>query len=296
MRRETTLGKICQVWGVLNVTPDSFSDGGEALRPEAAFAKAARLLDEGADVIDVGGASSRPAGATYGAGAPTVTVAEELARVKPVIARIARELGAGVSISIDTTHAEVAEAALSAGAAIVNDVSGGASSELLQLVAARGAELVLMHTRGDGRVAGVNLEYRDVVADVAAELRSAVERAVAHGVARERIWIDPGIGFAKNAAQSLSLLAALPRLRALGQRVLVGPSRKSFIAEVEKARGGTASPPGERLGGTAAAVSAAVLHGADAVRVHDVREMRQVVSVCEALLARAASAEHEVRA
>lgn len=278
----------CQVWGVLNVTPDSFSDGGEAFAFHDAMAKARQLLADGADVIDVGGASSRPAGATYGAGAAAVTVDEELRRVVPVVEWLSRELGARVSI--DTVTPEVADAALVAGARIVNDVSSGASPELLRVAARHDAELVLMHTRGDGRVSGEHASYGDVVAEVVAELSQAVARAKGHGVAAARIWIDPGIGFAKTAAQSLALLAALPRLSALGHRVLVGPSRKSFIAELERGSGMPPSPPGERLGGTAAAVGAAVWLGADAVRVHDVRAMRQAALVSCALREHRASA------
>ncbi len=274
-------GRSCQVWGVLNVTPDSFSDGGEACTPEAAFAKASQLLADGADVIDVGGASSRPAGATYGRGASAVSTQEELRRVLPVIGRLASEKRARVSI--DTVSGEVAEAALRAGARIVNDVSGGASVALLRAAAAHEAELVLMHNRGDGRLAGNNLAYGDVVEDVMRELEQAVARAREQGVLAERIWLDPGIGFAKTAAHSVSLLSALPRLRSLGHRVLVGPSRKSFIAEVEKAAGRAASDPSQRLGGSIAAVTVAVLHGAHAVRVHDVRETCQAVLVSEAV-------------
>jgi dihydropteroate synthase len=283
MSRETTLGRDCQVWGVLNVTPDSFSDGGLALAPEAALARAKRMIADGADVIDIGGASSRPAGGTYGAGAAAVPVDEELARVAPVVTRVVRELGA--QVSIDTVRAEVAAWALAAGARIVNDVSCGASVELLRAVAKHDAQLVLMHSRGDGCVAGANIVYRDVVDDVIAELGAAVTRACAQGIAADRIWLDPGIGFAKTAAQSVALLAGLPRLCALGHRVLVGPSRKSFVAELEKAAGREPAPPSERLGGSVAAVSVAVLFGADAVRVHDVREVRQAVLVCSALAA-----------
>lgn len=280
--------KGCQVWGVLNVTPDSFSDAGEAFAPDAAFDKARRLLAEGADVIDVGGASSRPPGSAYGGGAAAVSVQEELRRVVPVVERLVRELGARVSI--DTAKPEVAEAALAKGARVVNDVSNGTSAELMRVAARHQAELVLMHTRGDGCVSGANVAYADVVEEVCAELRAAVARATEQGVAAERVWIDPGIGFAKTAAQSVGLLAELPRLVALGHRVLVGPSRKSFIAEIEKQAEREPSPPGERLGGTAAAVSAAVLYGAHAVRVHDVRAMRQAVLVSLAVRERKARA------
>nr|MDQ3037132.1 dihydropteroate synthase [Myxococcota bacterium] len=222
-----------EIWGVLNVTPDSFSDGGRfvssdgALSVARARAHAEEMHAAGADVIDVGGASSRPPGRTYGAGAPSVTEAEEIARVVPVIealfamaeaamaeaamaeAAIARP---GPRISIDTTSAAVAARSLAAGASIVNDVSMGASDALLEVVAQSGAELVLMHTRDGGRVDARTTAYGDVVADVIDELDRAVARAVARGVREDRIWIDPGIGFAKTAAQSAALLAATSRL------------------------------------------------------------------------------------
>lgn len=278
---EPGLSQRCQIWAVLNVTPDSFSDGGEALTTEAALTKARRLLGDGADVIDVGGASSRPPGLTYGLGAPEVSVDEELSRVVPVVRALVHEDGARVSV--DTTRVEVARAALLAGAQIVNDVSNGASDELLRVVASAGAELVLMHNRGDGRVSGANAQYQNVVDEVLAELSAAAVRASVCGVPFRQIWLDPGIGFAKSATDSLHMLAALPRLVRLGYRVLVGPSRKSFIAAVEKKAGGPGSSPTQRIGGTAAAVTAAVLAGARAVRVHDVKEMRQAVLLTEAL-------------
>lgn len=274
----------CQVWAVLNVTPDSFSDGGRYLDADAAVARAAELVAGGADVIDVGGASSRPPGKTYGEGAPDVSVEEELRRVVPVIERVVRELGARVSV--DTTRPEVARAALRAGASIVNDVSNGASTELLEVAAQAGAELCLMHNRGDGSVAGANIAYRDVVEDVVAELSAAAVRARCAGVPSKHIWIDPGVGFAKTAADSLAMIAAVPQLARTGYRVLVGPSRKSFIAVVEaNADVVPQSTPMERVGGTAAAVALSVIGGATAVRVHDLQIMRQAVLVTEALLA-----------
>jgi dihydropteroate synthase len=274
---ESGLSRRCQLWAVLNVTPDSFSDGGEAVTLETAVAKAKRLLSEGADVIDVGGASSRPPGKTYGAGAPPVSVDEEMERVIPVVRALARELGARVSV--DTTRVEVARAALEAGAVIINDVSNGASDALLEAVASASAELVLMHNRGDGSIAGENIEYESVIDDVLAELSAAAVRASCAGVPFRRIWID----FAKTAADSVALLAALPRFVKLGYPVLVGPSRKSFIAAVERAAGVPESGPAQRIGGTVAAVTAAVLAGVRGVRVHDVQEMRQAVLLTEAL-------------
>jgi dihydropteroate synthase len=271
----------CQVWAVLNVTPDSFSDGGEAFERYAAFDKAKQLLAHGADVLDVGGASSRPRGKTYGDGAAEVSVEEELRRVVPVVEQIVHELGA--KVSIDTVRPEVARAALRAGATIVNDISTGRSDELLEIVAQAEAELVLMHNRGDGSAFGDNVLYRDVVEDVLAELSASALRASAAGVPFARVWLDPGIGFAKTAADSLSVLANLSRLVRTGYRILVGPSRKSFISVVEANANVPQSTPTERIGGTAAAVTYAVLAGAHGVRVHDLPAMRQAVLVGEAL-------------
>ena len=277
----------CQVWAVLNVTPDSFSDGGRFLDPAAAVARAAEYVAGGADVIDVGGASSRPPGKAYGEGAEIVSVEEELRRVVPVIERIVAELRARVSI--DTTRPEVARAALRAGASIVNDVSNGSSDALLEAAAEAQAELVLMHNRGDGSVSGANIAYRDVVEDVVAELSAAAVRARCAGVPSKQIWIDPGVGFAKTAADSLAMIAAVPQLARTGYRVLVGPSRKSFIGVVEaNANVVPQSGPLDRVGGTAAAVAFSVLGGAEAVRVHDLQIMRQAVLVTEALQLEAA--------
>ena len=274
-----------ELWGVLNVTPDSFSDGGLYLTADRAVARAHEMVREGAAVIDVGGESSRPAGRTYGQGADAIPLEEELRRVVPVVERLARE---GVRVSVDTVKADVAQACLDAGAQIVNDVSSGRSEALLATVGKYEVDLVLMHNRGRGEVDARNTTYGDVVETVLDELMGAVERAVALGVARERIWIDPGIGFAKTAAQSVSLLARTADFVATGHRVLVGPSRKSFIAEVARAPDGTRPTPEGRMGGTAAAVTAAVLGGAHALRVHDVATMHQAVAVADAI-ARGAS-------
>lgn len=261
--------------GVLNVTPDSFSDGGLFLGTEAAVAHGLRLFEQGADVVDVGGESTRPGGAP-------VDAEEERRRVVPVIEELRRR-GPGF-VSVDTTKVAVAEAALDAGADLVNDVSGFRfDPALADLVAARGCPAVLMHLRGDFSSMHRSPAYGDVMGEVASELRARVEAAVTAGVPRMQIVIDPGIGFAKDAGHSLAVLARLPELSALERPVLVGPSRKSFIG---KALG---LPAGERLLGTAAAVAACVLGGAHAVRVHDVAEMTQVVRVCDAILAAGAS-------
>jgi dihydropteroate synthase len=270
----------CAVWGVLNVTPDSFSDGGCYLAVEDALRRAEAMVAEGADVIDVGGESSRPPGRTYGAGAVKVAVEEELSRVVPVIERLAPR----VTVSIDTVKGAVARAALAAGARVVNDVSGGADDALLEAAAEAEAELVLMHTRDGGKVDATTCRYEDVVVDVRRELQAAVDRARRFGVAPERVWLDPGIGFAKTAAQSARLLGGLEALVETGHPVLVGASRKSWIARILEGAGGPAPGPTERLGGSLAAVTLAVRAGARAVRVHDVRASVQAARVTEAIL------------
>jgi dihydropteroate synthase len=272
---------------VLNVTPDSFSDGGLYADRDAAIAHARRMIMEGADVIDVGGESSRPPGATYGQGAVKVPVDEELARVIPVIEAIAAE----VVVSIDTVKPEVARAALAAGARVVNDVSCGASEGLLEAVASAGAELVLMHSRDGGRLDPKTTRYADPVADVLEELGAAIERAVRVGVARASIWIDPGIGFAKTHEQSNILLGNLDALVASGYPVLVGASRKSFIARTLAAAGRAEPSSDRRLGGSLAVVTAAALSGCAGVRVHDVYDSVQAACVAGAMRAARRGAE-----
>ncbi len=271
---------VAQVWGVLNVTPDSFSDGGRFDSREAALDHARRMRAEGADVIDVGGESSRPKGKDYGEGANHVPVAEELQRVMPVVEALVAE---GIPVSIDTVKAEVARAALAAGARWVNDVSGGGSDALLEAVAASSGSLVLMHNRGKGETASGNTHYSDVVATVAAELEQSVARAKRAGVPEDRLWIDPGLGFAKTAAQSMELLSRTGELRSrLGLPMLVGPSRKSFIARTAPKADGSLPSPSERESGTAVACALAVLGGCDAIRVHDVGAMRQAALLAQA--------------
>jgi len=270
-----------ELWGVLNVTPDSFSDGGLYLDTEAAVARGRQLLREGADVLDVGGESSRPAGRTYGEGFVHVAADEEIARVVPVIEELARE--PGVRISIDTVKPEVAEAALRAGARFVNDVRGAEDARLAEAAAAAGAEYVIMHNRGRGEVQAPNTDYQDVLGEVLAELLAGAERVERAGVPRGSVWLDPGLGFAKTAEQSALLLSSLGRFRKTGYRVLVGPSRKSFIAELAPDASGERPPADGRLGGTVAAVLVCADAGVDAVRVHDVRAMRQSIQMHQAL-------------
>jgi dihydropteroate synthase len=264
-----TLGDRCLVMGILNVTPDSFADRSPLHDVDAAVEAALRMEADGADIIDVGGESTRP-------GADAVSEHDELARVLPVIAALARRLR--VPLSVDTTKALVARAAVDAGAAIVNDVSGlRYGPELANAVADTGAALVLMHMRGRSKTMYAEAVYDDVVLDVAKELRESIERARDSGVADERLVVDPGIGFAKRPAHSYGVLARLPELAAaLGRPVLVGPSRKSFLSGAIGDR-----PAFDRDWGTAAAVTAAVLAGAHIVRVHAVAEMSQVVRVAE---------------
>ena len=257
--------------GVLNVTPDSFSDGGLFPTPEAAVAHGLALFGAGADLVDVGGESTRPGGADR------ISADEECRRVVPVVHGL-RQRGAG-PISVDTTKAAVARAALDAGADLVNDVSGFRfDPALADLVAARGVPAVVMHMRGDFAGMHVKPSYEDVMGEVVAELGDALGRAEKAGVARSQLLVDPGIGFAKDARHSLEVLRRLPELKTLDRPLVVGPSRKSFIGKVLDL------PVGERLLGTAAAVAAAVLAGAHVVRVHDVKEMVQVVRVCDAIV------------
>ena len=255
--------------GILNVTPDSFAEASQLSGPAAAAEAALRMEADGADIIDVGGESTRP-------GAQPVPAAEELARVLPVLEALAGRIR--VPISIDTYKREVAREAIAAGASIVNDISGlRRDPELAAEVAHAGAALVLMHTRGSSATMYAEAVYDDVVADLARELGESVRWAIERGVPAERLIVDPGVGFAKRAGHSYGVLARLPELAAaLDRPVLVGPSRKSFMRE---ALGGR--PAGERDWGTAAAVAAAVLGGAHIVRVHAVAEMAQVVRVVE---------------
>jgi dihydropteroate synthase len=264
------LGPRTLVMGILNVTPDSFAGG--VTDPDRAADLALRMEADGADIIDIGGESTRP-------GADPVSEADELARVIPVIERLRSRLR--VPVSIDTYKAAVAETAVAAGASIVNDISGlGYDPMLGDVVARTGAGVVLMHTRGRSRDMYREAGYDDVLAEVSAELQQALERAEAAGVPRAQVVLDPGIGFAKRADESRAVLANLAVLARLGQPLLVGPSRKSFLLD-----GQAPLPPAERDWGTAAAVTVSVLGGAHIVRVHNVAAMVQVARVADALRA-----------
>ena len=270
------LGERTLVMGILNITPDSFSDGGRYLDVDRAVAAGLRMVAEGADILDVGGESTRP-------GAESVGVDEELRRVLPVVERLA-ELTSAV-ISIDTYKAVVGREAVARGASIINDISGLLYDPDLATVAAEtGAAVILMHTRGRSHQMYELAVYDDVVAEVRTELEGAVTRARMAGVSRDSIVLDPGFGFAKRAGHSYSLLARLPELATLGLPLLSGPSRKSFLKESLGER-----QPADREWGTAAAVAASVLAGAHVVRVHNVTAMMDVVRVADRI--RSAAAE-----
>ena len=267
-REPLHLGARTLLMGVLNITPDSFADGGIHLDPETAIEAGLRMEADGADIIDVGGESTRP-------GAEPLPADEELRRVMPVVERLAARLA--IPISIDTYKAEVAREAISAGAVIANDISGLQFDPALGGVAAStGAALILMHTRGRSRGMYERAVYADLMSEVSAELAEAIARAEAAGVRREAIILDPGVGFAKRAEHSIEILARLEMLAGLDRPILAGPSRKSFL----KAAIGDVMPAA-RDWGTAAAVTASVLSGAHIVRVHDVRAMRDVVRVAD---------------
>jgi dihydropteroate synthase len=254
--------------GVVNVTPDSFSDGGLYLDPGAAIEHGRELAEQGAEILDVGGESTRP-------GAAEVSEEEEVSRVLPVI----EGLAGTATISVDTSKLGVAEAALGAGAEIVNDVTAlRRDPEIGALCAERQASLVLMHMQGEPRSMQVDPKYDDVVDDVRAFLAERLEAAIAAGVAEERIWLDPGIGFGKTVEHNLELLRRLGELRELGRPLVVGTSRKSFIGRLDD------SPVQERLGGTIASSVLAAVEGADVLRVHDVAEVRQAMAVAQAVL------------
>lgn len=266
--RTLALGERTLVMGILNITPDSFSDGGRRMDPSRAIEDGLEMIEDGADMLDVGGESTRP-------GADPLPADEELRRVLPVIEGLARS--ARVPISIDTYKAAVAHAAVQHGATIINDISGlQYDPDLGSVAAASGAALVLMHTRGRSREMYERAVYADVVREVREELRAAIERATQSGVDRRQIIVDPGFGFAKQPDHSFKLLAHLHRLSELDRPVLSGPSRKSFLKAAIGER-----MPADREWGSAAAVAASVLSGAHIVRVHGVREMVDVVRVAD---------------
>jgi dihydropteroate synthase len=257
------------VMGVLNVTPDSFSDGGRFMAVEAAAGHAARMAADGADIIDVGGESTRP-------GSAPVAAQEEIERVVPVITRLRHELP-DVAISVDTRKALVAAVALDAGAAIVNDVSAGGDPKMFGLVRDREAAIVLMHMKGEPRTMQEAPGYADVVGEVHEHLRGRIEAAERSGIDAERIAIDPGIGFGKDLGHNLELIRRIGALLDLDRPVLVGPSRKRFIGTILDL------PEDRRVEGTIGAVVWAVAHGTHIVRVHDVGEVVRALRVVDAI-------------
>lgn len=267
--------------GIVNVTPDSFSDGGEFLGLDQAVERCFQLADEGADIIDVGGESSRP-------GSEGVSADEELRRVMPVFERISGKVG--VPISIDTVKPQVVREAAAAGASLVNDISGLRDEKMVAAVAETGAAVIIMHMKGTPRTMQENPQYDDLMEEITDFLADRMEAAIRGGVPEDKILVDPGIGFGKTAEDNYRAIARLEELRCLGRPIVVGPSRKSFIGKVVK------GSPRERVFGTAAAVALCIQHGADIVRAHDVREMKDVAAVADEFvrLRRASAAEDVV--
>lgn len=274
---QTTIGDRTFNWGqrtylmgVLNVTPDSFSDGGEFNTPNSALEQARYLLEAGADILDIGGQSTRP-------GSAEISSQEEIERVLPIINFIRQE--SSIPISIDTTKASVARAAVTAGADIVNDISGATfDPEMLPTVAELEVPIVLMHIRGTPQTMQQMTDYQDLLREIYDFLENRIAAAVVAGIDRAKIIVDPGIGFAKNYEQNLEILRRLAEFRLLGCPILVGPSRKSFIGHILNQ-----PDPKQRVWGTGAACCAAISFGADILRVHDVKEMRDVCRVADTI-------------
>jgi len=273
--RTLLLGERTLLMGVLNVTPDSFSDGGKFFNLKRALRQALAMQRDGADIIDVGAESTRP-------GAAGISASEELRRLLPVLEALRGKLK--IPISVDTQKAAVAEVALGAGAEIINDISGLRSDPRLAAVAAKHCvPIILMHMRGTPRSMQKGPFARNVLRDVSSGLRHSISVARKHGVKRSHIIIDPGIGFGKSFSQNYELLARLPKLASLGYPLMVGTSRKGFLGAT-LGKNGKPAPPDARLWGTAATVAASILNGAHIVRVHDVAEMAQVVKVTDSVL------------
>jgi dihydropteroate synthase len=263
-------GEKTYLMGILNVTPDSFSDGGQFDSVETALIQAREMIAHGVDIIDIGGESTRPH-------AELVSVEQELQRVIPVIEQLRQE--SQIPISIDTTKAEVAQKAIASGADLVNDISGGTfDPQMFTIVAQLNVPIILMHIRGNPQTMQSLTDYQDVVSEVAEFLTIQVNKAIASGISRSKIIIDPGIGFAKQAEQSLELLQRLNELKALSLPMLVGVSRKSFLRPILHQ-----NDPKERIWGTAAACYGAIARGADILRVHDVQQMYDVCRVADAI-------------
>lgn len=267
--KELSFGQRSLIMGILNVTPDSFSDGGCYLDVAAAINHAKEMVKDGADVIDVGGESSRP-------GASPASAEEELARVLPVVEGLVEEIS--VPVSIDTCKSEVARRALETGAHIVNDITAlQGDAEMARVVAEMGAGVILMHMRGSPRTMQQSPVYDDVVSDISAWLHRRIEYAKTEGIPPDRIVIDPGIGFGKTVNHNLEILRRLDEFRLLNKPILIGTSRKSFIGKILDL------PVNSRIEGTAATITWAIAHGADMVRVHDVKAMHRVARMTDAL-------------
>ncbi|HXN98087.1 MAG TPA: dihydropteroate synthase [Candidatus Acidoferrales bacterium] len=273
------LGEHTLVMGVLNVTPDSFSDGGLFLDADAAVTRALELERAGADVLDIGGESTRP-------GSQAVSAKEELRRILPVLEKLRGKIK--IPISVDTSKSEVAETAAAAGAEILNDVTGLRNDPRIAEVARRRKlPLILMHMRGEPRTMQKGPFAKDVVRDVLVGLRRSIAIARRAGVAKSQMIIDPGIGFGKSYSQNFELLARLPELAKLGFPILIGTSRKNFIGRALEGSATASAPKSERIWGTAATVAASILQGAHIVRVHDVAEMAEVARVADVLASHA---------
>jgi dihydropteroate synthase len=279
--RSLPLGGRPRVMGILNLTPDSFSDGGLWSDPGRAVERGLSMLAEGADLLDLGAESTRPGGGVYGEGARTLTPEEEIARLLPVLEPLRKATDA--PLSVDTRKGEVARQALAAGADLINDVSALTDPDLGRAVAAAGCPLVLMHSRGELATMQRDIRFHDVVREVRDELALAAGRATALQIDASQLVLDPGIGFGKTWQQSLALLARLDELAELGRPLLVGASRKSFLARAAAREGAPDPPPDRRLGGSLAAVARAASLPAAIVRVHDVAETVQFLAVWYAL-------------
>jgi dihydropteroate synthase len=270
-RREIQLGKKTLIMGILNVTPDSFSDGGLFYSQQSAIERGLQMVDEGADIIDIGGESSRP-------GAASVSANTELKRVLPVIGRLVKQIK--IPISIDTKKAQVARLAVGAGAEIVNDISAlHADKKMTKTVKDTGAAVILMHMRGNPQnMQKGKLVYNNLMAEIADYLKESSEKALREGIEKDRLVIDPGIGFGKTPDDNYKIVKNLSRLQVLGMPIMVGTSRKSFLGKV------TGGEPGERMEGTAATVAAAIMNGCHIIRVHDVAVMKKVAVVTDAIV------------
>ncbi len=273
--RSLVLDRRPRVMGVLNVTPDSFSDGGRWLEPSRAVERALVMASQGAELLDLGAESTRPGGGVYGSGGGGVSVSEELDRLLPVLEALRPEVA--LPISVDSRKGVVARHALEAGADLLNDVGGLADPELVATAARSGCPVIVMHSRGELVTMQANIHFDDVTREVSAELSAILERATGAGIRERQLILDPGIGFGKATRHNLTLLRQLDRLRVLGRPILVGASRKSFISQVRSA------PPDERLGGSLAAAAWAASLGASILRVHDVAETAQFLDLWNAI-------------